>query len=96
MTVCHETEIAYLVQPFGQNMQDKAAQKFDCVEGLGAQLAPSFMIFEAERHLAVLESHEAVVRDGDAVRIASQILEDMRRVTRFFGVDDPFLLIQRR
>jgi hypothetical protein len=43
-----------------------------------------------------LQSHQTVVRDGDAVGVASQILENMRRITGFFGVDHPFLLPQRR
>ena len=96
VTISHKTEVPDLVQALGQNMQAEAAQEFHRVEGLGAQLTSSLMIFEAEGYLAVLEGNQTVVRDGDAVGVASQVLEDMRRVTGFFGVDDPFLLPQRR
>ena len=96
VTIGHKTKVPDLVQALGQNMQAEAAQEFHRVEGLGAQLASSLMIFEAEGDVSVLQSHQTVVRDGDAVGVASQVLEDMRRITGFFGVDDPFLLPQRR
>jgi len=96
MTVRKIAEIADFVQTFGQDVQAISTQEFDGLKRVSAQLAAPLVVLEAEGHLAVLQSNEVVVGDGDAVRVASQVLQDMRRVTRFFGVDHPFLLAQRR
>jgi hypothetical protein len=43
----------------------------------------------------MLESHEAVVGDGHAMRVASEIAEHMMRTAeRWLGVDDPVLTEQ--
>jgi hypothetical protein len=70
VTIGHKTKVPDLVQALGQNMQAEAAQEFHRVEGLGAQLASSFVVFEAEADLAVLESEQRVVGDSNAVGVA--------------------------
>jgi hypothetical protein len=71
-------------------MQHQAPQEFHGIERPRAQAVTVLVILVAEGHLAVLESHEAVVRDGDAMGIAGQVLEDVLRVLNgLFGVDHP-------
>jgi hypothetical protein len=57
MTVGEKAEVAHFVQALGQDMEDESAQEFRGVQGLGSQLAGSLVVLEAERHLAVLQSH---------------------------------------
>jgi hypothetical protein len=52
----------------------------------------ALVVLVAESDLAMLQSHETMVGDGDTVRIACQILQDVLGLPeRFFGVDDPVL-----
>src|SRR5882672_3111564 len=51
------------------------------------------VVLVAEGDLAMLQSHETMVGDGDTVRIACQIFQDVLGLAeRFFGVDDPVLV----
>src|SRR5262249_28267534 len=53
-------------------------------------------ILVAKGHPAVLEGHESVVRDGDTMRIAGQVGEDvLGSLEGLFGVDHPLLVAQR-
>ena len=96
MPIGHQAKIANFVQTLGQNMQAESAKELDCLKCLGAQLAPPFVVLKTEGHLTVLQRDQTMVGDGDAVGIASQIRQDVPRVLRLFGVDDPLLLAQRR
>jgi hypothetical protein len=95
MTVGEKAEVAHFVQALGQDMEDESAQEFRGVQGLGSQLAGSLVVLEAERHLAVLQSHQAVVGNRYAIHIARQVFQDLRRLTRFFGIDHSLLVAQR-
>jgi len=54
------------------------------------------IILPAERDLAVGKVHDPVVRDGNAMCIARQVVEDMFRSTEgSLGVDHPILTKQR-
>ena len=96
MPIGHEAKVTHFVQPFGQDMQHQSAQKFHRLEGAGAQTLALFMILIPERHPAVLQSHQAMIGDGDAIDIAREVFQDVLRVARLFGVDDPLLVAQRR
>ena len=53
------------------------------------------IILPAEGNLVVFESDKAMVGDGDAMGIATEIAEDMMRATkRGFGIDHPVLAVQ--
>jgi hypothetical protein len=48
----------------------------------------------AERDLTIFESNEPVIGDGDAMRVAAEILQDMLGPAKgTFGVDDPVTLV---
>ena len=58
----------------------------------GAQTVATLIILVAESHLAVLQGHKPVVGDGDAMRIAGQVGEDVLGILEGrFGVHDPLL-----
>jgi hypothetical protein len=72
MTVGEKAEVAHFVQVLGQDMEDESAQEFRGVQGLGSQLAGSLVVLEAERHLAVLQSHQAVKATRRWLEIATR------------------------
>jgi hypothetical protein len=71
MTVRKKAKVANFMQALGQNVKHEPAQEFHRVEGLGAQLASAFVVFEAEGNLTVLQSDQAVVGDRHPVGVAS-------------------------
>jgi hypothetical protein len=75
----------------GQNMEWEAAQERICRERRELLLAAMSVVLSAEGDSIVVEGDEAMVGDGNAVRVASQIVEDMFCPTeRRLGVDDPY------
>ena len=53
------------------------------------------IIFPAESNLIMLEGHEAVVGDGDAMGVTGEIAEHMMGTAEgWLGVDDPVLTEQ--
>ena len=77
------------------DVQQQTPQELHGVQRQGAQAVATLVILVAEGHLAMLQGHEPVVGDGDAVGIAGQVLEHMLGVLDgLFGVDDPLLVAQ--
>ena len=77
------------------DVQQQTPQELHGVQRQGAQAVATLVILVAEGHLAMLEGHETVIGDGDAVGIAGQVLEHMLGVLDgLFGVDDPLLVAQ--
>jgi hypothetical protein len=51
------------------------------------------IVSPAEGYAMVLEGHQAMVGDGDAMGVAGQIVENLFGTAEgWFGVDDPVLL----
>jgi hypothetical protein len=77
-------------------MQQKAAHELDSVERHDLLPVAVGRIAPAEGHLAVFEAEKTPIRDGDSMRIVSQIPNDVLRPgKRLFSVDDPLLLFQK-
>jgi|SRR4029079_11310206 hypothetical protein len=77
-------------------MQQEAPEKFLGCDRHQSLLAFTCVVFPAEGYFAVSEIDDPMVGDGDAVRVASQILKDVLRPSEWpFGVDDPVMAIQR-
>jgi hypothetical protein len=72
VAVGEEAEVADADQAFGQDMDEKAAQEL--LGGNGHDLAAVGIVSPAEGDAKVLESHEAMVGDGDAMGISGQIV----------------------
>jgi len=72
-------------------VEQEAADELLCVQCHFFRLIVVSVIFPAEGDLAVLNVELAIIRNGQAVRVASQIVEHLLGSgERALGVDDPF------
>ena len=79
-----------------QHMQQEAAHKLHCIQGHDLFLVVVSRIPPAKSNLTVFEAKQSTVGDGDAVRVMSQILNDMARGRKgLLGVDDPVFIFER-
>jgi hypothetical protein len=77
-------------------MQEKPSEELDCVEGHGPLPIAPLIVFPSERSLTILQSDQAPIGDGHAMRVACQILEDLMWTCQWgVGIDDPLHLLQR-
>jgi hypothetical protein len=79
----------------GEHMQEEAADKFVGVErhGLGSMTLTPVPVGQADPSIAYIE--DAVVRDGNAMGIAADIVQDVLRAGKGgLGVDHPLFGIQ--
>ncbi len=75
-----------------QDMQKEAPQKLLDAKLHHALLVVMGRIAPAKAHLSVRHFDESVIRDGDAMRVIAQVLENVFRATKWsFGVDDPIM-----
>jgi len=73
-------------------MQQEAAQELICSKSHELLLATMSVVLPAKGDAIVVESDETMVGDGDAVSVASQVVENMFcPAERRLGVDDPLL-----
>ena len=83
--------IADPLEPFGQNVKQEAADELLGRELHGFVLVVVAVIPPAEPNFAVLEVKQAVVGEGDAMRILRNVPENLLRPgKRSFGVHHPF------
>ena len=75
VAVGQESEVANPNECPWQHMQQKAPQELVGADGHGPLPIPAGVILPAERDLAVLESNESVVGDGNAMRILSEVMQ---------------------
>ena len=77
-------------------MEQEAAQELWCRERHHSFVIAMGVISPAESDLVVGEGDQAMVGDGDAMRVAGEIAEDMMGTAEgWFGIDDPVLTEQR-
>src|SRR5258708_7684390 len=87
-----EAEVGDADQAVGDTMDGKAGQKRVGGNGHDLVLAAVSIVSPAEGGAMVLESHEAMVGDGDAMGIAGQVVENMFSTAEgWLGVNDPVL-----
>ena len=90
--VCEKAEVADSVQALGQNVDQESAQELICGDRHDLLLAAVRIIFPAKRDSIILEGNQSMVGDGDAVRIASKIVQNMLGTAEgWLGIDDPVL-----
>ena len=90
-----EAEVADVVEVFGQDMEQEAADELFGGEGQGLEAAVMAVVAPAEADLTVLDGEEAVVGDGDAVGVAAEVVEDLVGAGEgALGVDDPLGLAE--
>src|SRR6516225_2053660 len=93
MTIGEHAEVTDAYKTRGQNMQEEAAEKLIGLQGHGPTLVFMGIISPTKGDLAVGHGNEAGVGDGDAMGIAREISQDLRRSGEgSLGIDDPFTL----
>jgi len=76
-------------------MEQEAADELDCIEAHDAAAVAISGVPPAEAYLTVFEAEESSVGDGDAVRVASQVLKHMFWSAEWWlGVDHPLCSAQ--
>ena len=94
-TVGEESEVSDANQALGQNVDEEAAQELMGGNGHDLLLAAVGIVSPAEGDAIVLEGHEAMVGDGDAVSVAGQVVENMfGAAERRLGINHPVLLAE--
>jgi len=90
--VGEESEVADANQSAGQHVKQEAAQELISGNGHDLLLAAVGIISPAEGDAIVLEGHEAMVGNGDAMGVARQVVENVFGTAEgWLGVDDPVL-----
>jgi hypothetical protein len=90
VAVGKQSEVADLDETGGQHMEQEAADELDRVERHDAAAVTMTRVAPAKAHLAVFETEESSVGDGDPVRVAGQVLQYMLgSAERGLGVDHP-------
>ena len=91
VSVSQQAEVADLDEARGQDVEQEAADELDRIEGHDLGAVVVFGVAPAKAHLAVNEIEKSAVGDGDAVSIASQILQHMLGSAEGrLGIDNPF------
>ena len=72
-SVGEESEMPDSDESLRQDMQEEAAQKLDSVQRHFALLAAMSIILPSEGDALAIERQQAVIRDGDPMRIPAQI-----------------------
>jgi hypothetical protein len=76
-------------------MKQEAANKLDGIQRHPLLPVAVSRVSPAESHLAVLHFQQASVRNGDAMGVASEVLDDVLRTSKWrFGVDNPMQTAQ--
>jgi hypothetical protein len=86
-----EAELTDTYEAGGQHVEQEAADELDCIEGhdLGARVIR--VVFPVKADAAVFQGAQPVVGNGDAMSVASQILEHSPGSTEGgLDVNDPF------
>src|ERR1700678_4525329 len=95
VAVGEQSEVADLDQAGGQDMEQEAADELDSFEARDAAAVAMPGVPPAEAHLSVFEAEQPCVGDGDAMRVAGQILQHMFRSSEGrLGVDHPLCSAQ--
>ena len=85
-----KAEVADADQTLRQNVDQESAQKLICGDRHDLLLAAVRIVFPEKRDPIILERNQSMVGDGDAVRIAGEIVQNMFRTSEgWLGVDHP-------
>src|SRR5215469_10285200 len=92
VTVGEEAAVADALETVGQGVEKEAAEKLVGGDGhlAGLRFAVSAVVLVLESDVAIAHIEDALVGDGDAVRITAEIFEDVSGTAEGrFGVNDP-------
>ena len=89
-------EVANAREALGKNVLHEAAQELFAGKGHDALAAVMGVVLPPESHMRVRDGFEAVIGNGDAVSIATEILQHvLGSAEGWFGVDDPVFAEER-
>ena len=95
VAVGKQSEVADLDEAGRQDMEQKAADELDRIEGHDAAAVVVPGVAPAKAHLAVVEAEEPSVGDGDPMRVAGQVLQHMfGSAEGRLGIDHPLFSAQ--
>src|ERR1700722_13239788 len=84
------------LQSLRQDVQQEAADELVGLEGHSLLSVVVSVVFPAEGHCPIVDIEETIIRDGDTMGIAADVIEDLLGSGKGrLGIDDPFLLSQR-
>lgn len=92
MTISHKAEVTDLGEALRKNVKQEAADELVCFQSHSANAIVFLAVFPLKGDSAVLKRYQAVVGNGDPVRIAAEIIKDLSRSSEGrFCVNDPFM-----
>jgi hypothetical protein len=71
--------VAVALEAVGRNTDEKAPDEFVGGQRHDFLLAAGAIVLQAEAHLSVFDAEQMIVGDGNAVRRASDIVQDLER-----------------
>jgi hypothetical protein len=87
--------MTYARKAMRQDVKHEAPDKLLCGQPHAFLLAALSIVFVGEDYLLVFNPLDSVMRDGDVVRVAREILDDCLAVARaVFRKDDPLFRVQ--
>ncbi len=95
-SIGEEAEVADADEALGEQVKEEATQELIARDGHHFLLIVVGRVTPAKGNLAVRQSDESVIGDGDAVSIAAKILQHvLGSAEGWFGVDDPIFAEER-
>jgi hypothetical protein len=93
--MCEKTEVADAHEAWGKGVKEKASQELLHRQGHQALLVSVGGVSPAKGDLVAGERDEAMVGDGDAMGVGTQVVEDiLRAAERRLAVDHPLVAEQ--
>ncbi len=91
VSIAEEPVVANAMEPTRQNVEQKSPDELVRREGHGFLLIVVAVVSPVEFHLAIFDVDDPVIGNGDAVRVAADIVHHLLWPgERWLGVDDPF------
>ena len=97
IAVAEKTVVTDALKTVRQDMEQKAANEFAGLQSQRFLLVVVTVIFPTKGDLAVVDVQQAVIGNGNAVRVQTQVVQDLFGTAEGrFGVNHPFGLAKRR
>ena len=91
VSIAEKSVVANAVESARQDMKQESPDELVRREGHGFLLIVVAIVLPIEFHSAVFDIDDSIVGDGDAVRVAADVVHHLLwSGERWFGVDDPF------
>jgi hypothetical protein len=96
VSIAEEPVVANAMESTRQNVEQKSSDEFVRREGHGFLLVVVAVVSPVKFHLAILDIDNPMIGNGDAVRVAADVVYDLLWPReRGLGVDHPFQVSQQ-